>query len=36
MDYNKFRELFHKTQRERDIEQDLAAKKAKKKNQKKK
>ena len=29
MDYNKFRELFHKSQRERDIEQELAVKKAK-------
>jgi hypothetical protein len=36
MDYNKFRELFHKTKREREIEQDLAAKKEKKKAAKKK
>ena len=36
MDYNKFRELFHKTQREREIEQDLKAKKEKKKAAKKK
>ncbi len=36
MDYNKFRELFQKSAREREIEQELAAKKAKKNAAKKK
>ncbi|SCY08435.1 translocation/assembly module TamB domain-containing protein [Flavobacterium caeni] len=36
MDYNKFRELFQKSDREREIEKDLAAKKAKKQAAKKK